>query len=84
MARTLSIKEVAEYYGVSNRTVQDVWIPSGELKAICTSRSLTSKKKIYRITESALQEFELLRQAPSTPPRRRRKRKQTDTIQFYK
>ena len=80
---TYSVKQIAERYGVSIRTVQDVWIANGDLKAVCVSRSLSSKKKKYRITESALQEFELLRQAPSAPPRKRRKKQSADVIEFY-
>jgi transposase len=84
MTKTFSTKEVAERYTVSTKTVAG-WERSGELRGICVSRSLASKKKIYRFSESALAEFELLRSSTTTPTTRRRKRKQpNDVIQFYK
>jgi excisionase family DNA binding protein len=81
---TYSIKQVAERFGVSIKTVL-LWIKSGELRAVNCSRSLASKKPRYRISQESLEEFELLRSASTPAPTRRRKRKQPDgIIQFYK
>jgi excisionase family DNA binding protein len=80
---TYSIKQVAERFGVSIKTVL-LWIKSGELRAVNCSRSLASKKPRYRVSQESLTEFELLRQAPTASTTRRRKRKQpNDVIQFY-
>lgn len=80
---TYSVKQIAERYGVSDRTVL-LWVRNGELRATNCSRNMTSKKPRYRISDLQLQEFELLRQAPTASPRKRRKRKPQDIIEFYK
>lgn len=79
---TFSVKQIAERYLVSVRTVLE-WIRKGELRAVNCSRNILSKKPRYRISDSALQEFEILRQAQVRPPRKQRKRKQQDVIEFY-
>ena len=79
---TYSVRQIAERFGVSDRTVL-LWIRNSELRATNCSRSLASKKPRYRISETALQDFETLRQAPSAPSRKHRKRKPADIIEFY-
>ena len=80
---THSVKQVSERFGVSMRTVL-LWIKSGELKAVNCSRNMASKKPRYRICDSELQEFELLRSTYVAPTRRRKRKQPSDVIQFYK
>lgn len=76
--RTLTVKEVAERYGVGTHTV-GAWIRNGELRALQVGRSLTKKRVTWRVTESALADFELLRSSspPSTVTTRRRRKHET-------
>ncbi len=69
MSKTYTVKDIVARYTVTERTVL-VWIRSGDLKAINVGRSLTKKKPRWRITEKALDDFELLR-ASQTPTRLR-------------
>ncbi len=81
--RSHTVAEIAKRYGVTAATVL-VWIRSGELRAMNVGRRAGAKKPRWRITAAALDAFETIRSASSTPaatPRRRRH--PTDTIQFY-
>ena len=64
---TLSVKDVAARYGVTVATVT-AWIRAGELKAVNTSRTATSRKPRWRVTPAALAEFEALRGAAPPKP----------------
>jgi excisionase family DNA binding protein len=80
---TFTIAQVAEKYGVNASTVLS-WIKSGDLPAINVGRSIAKKKPRWRVTASALEQFEQLRTAtPPPPPAPRRTRKKPNVIQFY-
>ena len=83
---TFDIKQLSKRYAVSSSTVTS-WIRNGELAACCVSRSPSSRKPRYRVTEAALADFEALRAAVPVPPKATRRRKATgddQIIQFYK
>src|SRR5687768_11565615 len=58
MSSTLTVREVQERYGVTEHTVLG-WIRSGELKAINVGVTPGKKKPRWRITQEALDAFEL-------------------------
>lgn len=79
---TLSVKEVAERFGVSQHTCL-TWIRSGELRAVNVGRRLGAKKPRWRITQEALEAFEQLRTPTPPMPRTQRRRQPADVIEFY-
>jgi excisionase family DNA binding protein len=83
MLSALTIPEVAERFRVSPRTVVS-WIASGELRAVDATRRPQSKKPRFRVTQAALDSFELAR-TPTTAPARLagRKKQQTGVVAFY-
>jgi len=64
---TYSVKNLQERFGVGEATVLG-WIQSGELEAIDTRRSGSTRAK-WRVTQEALNRFESKR---STMPKTRR------------
>lgn len=84
---THTVNDIAKLFGVHEGTVL-AWIASGELKAVNVGVSLARKKPRWRITEKALEDFQLLRASmpPATPtPRKRRKaQSQSSDLVFYK
>jgi excisionase family DNA binding protein len=82
MSSTLSVRDLCERYGVSEHTVLG-WIRSGELRAVNVGRRVGAKKPRWRITQEALDAFELLRTPTPPPPRMRRRRRPGEVIQFY-
>lgn len=81
--RTYSVRELTERYAVNEHTVL-AWIRSGELRAVNVGVSPGKKKPRWRITESALAEFELSRTASPPPTRTRRRKQPNEPILFYK
>lgn len=79
---TFTIKQVCERYGVGQATCL-TWIRRGELRALNVARSPAAKRPTWRITEEALQDFELIRNHAPPPPTRRRRRKQEGILEFY-
>ena len=79
---TYSVRDLVQRFNVNEHTVL-AWIRSGELKAINVGVAPGKKKPRWRITKEALEAFELLRAAQPVRPRTRRKKRQTDTIEFY-
>jgi excisionase family DNA binding protein len=80
MASALTVKQVAERYGVTQHTVL-AWIQSGEMGAVSVSRSPNGRPR-WRITPEAMQRWESSRiKTPTT--RTRRRRTSTDVIEFY-
>lgn len=80
---THTIRNICDHFEVHENTVLG-WIASGELRAINVGREPGKKKPRWRISEEALQEFELLR---STEPKRTTKparRKKAATPSFIK
>lgn len=84
MSSTLSVRDLCKCYRVTEHTVLG-WIRSGELKAINVGRCRSAKKPRWRFTTEAVAAFELLRvsTSPSSAPRRK-KRSQSDVIEFYR
>ncbi len=80
--RALTVREVAERYGVSEGTVLG-WVKSGQLQAINVGRSMAAKKPRWRITAEALETFELVRTHSPPPPTRRRRKRQAEVVEFY-
>jgi excisionase family DNA binding protein len=83
MSSTLSVRDLCERYGVTEHTVLG-WIRSGELRALNVGRKAGARKPRWRITQSALEEFEQRRTPTPLPPRARRRKRQADVIEFYK
>jgi excisionase family DNA binding protein len=81
MSSTLSVRDLCERYGVGEHTVLG-WIASGELKAVNVGRRLGAKKPRWRITQQALDAFEVIR-TPTPPAPRTRRRKPAGVIEFY-
>jgi excisionase family DNA binding protein len=82
MSSSLSVRDLCERYGVSQHTVL-AWIHGGQLRAINVGRQPGGKKPRWRITQQALEAFELAR-TPSPPPPRARPRKQPgEVVRFY-
>jgi excisionase family DNA binding protein len=80
---TYGVKELCERFHVGEHTVLG-WIKRGELRAINVSRKPGGKPK-WRITQEALEAFELVRtSAPKQPRRSRRKRTPEGVFEFYK
>ena len=52
----LNIKEAAEFFGVTQKTIQKM-IDSGDLEAIIVSPSKSQKRKRLRISEDELREY---------------------------
>ena len=80
---TLTVRDVCEHFGVGEHTVLQ-WIRTGELRSINVGRKPGAKKPRWRITESALDAFEQLRTPTPPMPRTRRRKRQTDVVEFYK
>ena len=81
---TYEVKDLMARFNVTQTTIL-CWISSGELKAINVGRKPGLKKPRWRITEQALEDFELSRQTISPQSKRKRSRKQdAETIEFYK
>lgn len=83
MSSTLSVRDLCDRYGVGEHTVLG-WIRSGELRAINVGRKQGAKKPRWRITEEALQAWELLRTPPPPLPRAPRRKRPEGVIEFYK
>jgi transposase len=79
---TYGIKDICERFAVGEHTVLG-WIRRGELRAIDVSRKQGGRPK-WRITQAALEAFELARTPTPPPSRARRKKKEANVIEFYK
>ena len=79
----LTPPEVAQLWGVSVGTIM-TWIRNGELRAINLAKRLGGRPR-YRIDVADLKDFENRRAyQPNVPvPRRPRKRRDNNVIQFY-
>lgn len=82
---TYNVHEIQERYAVGEATVLG-WIHGGELAAINVGKEPGKKKPRWRITEAALQAFELLRssEAPAPKPVRRTRKRSADQVVFFK
>lgn len=82
---TYTVNDLCERYSVTEHTIL-AWIRSGELSAMNVGRTPGAKKPRWRITEAALQAFELLRssEAPAPKPVRRTRERSADQVVFFK
>ena len=79
---TYSVRDLVQRYHVTEHTVL-AWIRSGELNAVNVGVAPGKKKPRWRITQEALDGFELARTHSPPPPRTRRKKHDTSVIEFY-
>ena len=81
---TYGIQDLKKRYGVGEHTVLG-WIRRGDLKAINVARRAEGGRPKWRITQDAVDAFELLRGSQPEPTAPRRRRKKDDSIvEFYK
>ena len=79
---THNVKDIQNRFGVGEHTVLG-WIISGDLQAINVCRTGSTRAK-WRITETALAQFELDRtKQPQFQTRKRARRKKKNVIEFY-
>lgn len=83
MSSTFSVRDLCDRYCVSEHTVLN-WINRGELRAINVGRKPRGKKPRWRITQEALEAFELARTPFSPQPRAQCRKRPADVIEFYK
>jgi hypothetical protein len=83
MSSTLSVKDLTERYAVSEHTVLG-WINRGELRAINVGRRLGAKNPRWRVTQEALEAFELSRMVTPPMPKAPRRKRLPEVIEFYK
>jgi excisionase family DNA binding protein len=79
---TLTIKQVAERFGVSEHTAL-AWVASGELAAVNVVRERGGQPR-WRVSAVALEAFEASRTHAPTPTATRRRRQPKDVIEFYR
>lgn len=82
MSSCFTVKEIAARFRVKQHTVL-AWIRSGELIPLDASPNRGGKPQ-WRITPEALAAFEAARTVTPNPPRKKRRRKPDDMIDFYK
>ncbi len=78
---TFGIKDLCERFAVGEHTVL-AWIRRGELKAINVSSKQGGRPK-WRVTQQALEAFELLRTTSPTKPRTHDRKRPAGVIEFY-
>lgn len=78
----LSVRDLCKRYGVTEHTVLG-WIRSGELRAVNVGRQPGARKPRWRISETALAEFELARTPTPSQPRAARRKRSADVVKFY-
>jgi hypothetical protein len=74
-------RTLAARYGVTVQTVLN-WIHRRELKAVNVGRTPNGRKPRWRISVSAIAEFEAAR-TPTPATRRVRRKRRDDVIAFY-
>jgi excisionase family DNA binding protein len=77
-----TVQDIQRRYSVTVHTVLG-WIRSGELRAINVGRKPGARKPRWRISEAALEQFELSRTPTPPPPRARRRKQPAEVIAFY-
>jgi excisionase family DNA binding protein len=82
MSSTLSVRDLCDRYSVSEHTVL-MWIKRGDLRAINVGRQPGAKKPRWRVTQAALEAFELARTTSPPPPRVWRRKRPANVIEFY-
>ncbi|MGH7172808.1 MAG: helix-turn-helix domain-containing protein [Gemmataceae bacterium] len=79
---TFTVRDISARFGVGEHTVL-AWINSGELRAVNVGRRPGAKKRRWRISQQALDAFELARTHTPPPPRTKRRKRPADFIRFY-
>ncbi len=83
MEKTYSIKDLMARYAVGEHSV-GTWIRNGDLTAINVAKRNGGKPQ-WRVTQEALDRFELLRmKVPPQPKIGRKKRSDSHVVPFYK
>lgn len=80
--KTHSLSEVAEALGVSTRTVE-IWISTGELRAVNVSRNRHSRKPRHRVTDADLNAFLASRETGKPARQTGKIRRKTESIPRY-
>jgi hypothetical protein len=80
---TFSVRDVQARHAVGVHTVLH-WIATGQLRAVNISRNPGAKKPRWRITQEALDAFELTRTPIPQLPRTRRRKRRVDFVEFYR
>ena len=80
--RTLSPQEIAKRHRVGVEKVIN-WIKKGELSAFDVGTVRGSQRPRFRVTESALENFEKNRTVVAPPPRARRRRRDTSIREYF-
>lgn len=79
---THNVKDIQKRFGVGEHTVLG-WIKSGDLQAINVCRTGSTRAK-WRITETALAQFELDRtKQPQTQTKKKTTRRKKNIIEYY-
>ena len=77
-----TVQDIQRRYNVTVQTVLG-WIHAGELRAVNVGRRPSAKKPRWRITEKALEAFELSRMPTPTPIRTPRRKRPVEVVEFY-
>jgi transposase len=80
---TYRVKDLEQRYGVTEHTIIH-WIRTGQLSAINVGVDPGKKKPRYRITQQAIEQFELARSTIPPLPRTGRHKRHPKVIEFYK
>ena len=80
---TYTIRDLEDRYGVREHTVLH-WIQSGQLKALNVGVDPGKKKPRWRVTDAALEAFELARSTTPPATKVRRRRQQAEIVEFIK
>jgi hypothetical protein len=78
----LTVKDLVGHFNVSPHTVLG-WIASGQLPAVNVGVSPGKRKPRWRVTSTAVAEFEATRMTMKAPPRAKRKTKDPEIVEFY-
>jgi hypothetical protein len=81
LPRGYTTADLARRFRVSEDRIR-TWIKSGELRALNTSARLCGRPR-FIVTPEALAEFERRRGVSPPKPRRRRRQKRTEFIDFF-
>jgi excisionase family DNA binding protein len=79
---TYGVKDLCERFAVGAHTVF-AWIRRGELRAINVGRRPHGRPR-WRVTQEALEAFELARTPTPPPPRARAQKRPAEVFEFYR
>jgi len=81
--RDYKVHEFAAKENVGVHTVL-AWIANGSLSATNVARDPKGRRPRWRISHEAVRAWELARQSQPPLPRRPRRRKQSEVVEFYR